>query len=182
MMGKKILFVAGVYGVGKTTLCEIISQSFNIPSFSASKLISEKNNEVYGDNKYVKDSNRNQDILIEQVNKINEDSFILNGHFCLKAKNEKIILLEEDVFNRLSLNMILLLSADSYIIKNNLFKRDNVYYDIEYIDNFLRNEDKQADRVSKLYDIPLIKYHMKFDGQDANRVIKLLKNNWKGEN
>jgi len=78
--------------------------------------------------------------------------------------------------------MILLLSADSYIIKNNLFKRDNVYYDIEYIDNFLRNEDKQADRVSKLYDILLIKYHMKFDGQDANRVIKLLKNNWKGEN
>ena len=55
---------------------------------------------VYGDNKYVKDSNRNQDILIEQVNKINEDSFILNGNFCLKAKNEKIILLEEDVFNR----------------------------------------------------------------------------------
>ena len=100
MMGKKILFVAGVYGVGKTTLCEVISQSFNIPSFSASELISEKNNEVYGDNKYVIDSNRNQDILIEQVNKINEDSFILNGNFCLKAKNEKIILLEEDVFNR----------------------------------------------------------------------------------
>ena len=39
MMGKKILFVAGVYGVGKTTLCEVISQSFNIPSFSASELI-----------------------------------------------------------------------------------------------------------------------------------------------
>lgn len=180
-MRKKIIFVAGVYGVGKTTLCNALSQKYGISSFSASELISKKNNEVYGSNKYVRDSNRNQEILIEQINKIKEDTFILNGHFCLKAKNNKIILLEDKVFKRLNLSMILLLSAQSNIIRQNLFIRDHFYYDIKYIDSLLQNEEKQADKVSKLYNIPLCKYDMKFDGQDVDRIIELINNKWKDE-
>ena len=47
-MSKKIIFIAGSYGVGKTTLCNQISKVMKIPSYSASDLISKQNNEQYG--------------------------------------------------------------------------------------------------------------------------------------
>lgn len=174
-MGKKILFVAGVYGVGKTTLCNALSSRYNVSSYSASELISACNHEIYGKNKYVKDSKYNQEILVNQVSKINDESFILNGHFCLKAKNNKVILLENEVFNKLNLSCILLLIAPVDVIKENLFKRDKVYYDKEYIEFLLKSEEKQAEKVSDLYNIPLLKYSMEFKSNDIENIIELLK-------
>lgn len=167
-MKKRILFVAGVYGVGKTTLCDILSEKYLISSYSSSELISKCNHEEYGKNKYVTNSNRNQEILVNQVNKIKDESFILNGHFCLKEKNNKVILLENEVFKKLNLSCILLLSASVEIIKENLFKRDKIYYDEEYIKLLLKCEEEQAEKVSNLY-------NMQFNNNDAKNVIELLK-------
>ena len=174
-MKKRILFVAGVYGVGKTTLCDILSEKYLISSYSSSELISKCNHEEYGKNKYVTNSNRNQEILVNQVNKIKDESFILNGHFCLKEKNNKVIVLENEVFKKLNLSCILLLSASVEIIKENLFKRDKIYYDEEYIKLLLKCEEEQAEKVSNLYNIPLLKYNMQFNNNDAKNVIELLK-------
>lgn len=174
-MKKRILFVAGVYGVGKTTLCDILSEKYLISSYSSSELISKCNHEEYGKNKYVTNSNRNQEILVNQVNKIKDESFILNGHFCLKEKNNKVILLENEVFKKLNLSCILLLSASVEIIKENLFKRDKIYYDEEYIKLLLKCEEEQTEKVSNLYNIPLLKYNMQFNNNDTKNVIKLLK-------
>lgn len=175
-MGKRILFVAGVYGVGKTTLCDALSCKYKVNSYSSSELISKSNHEEYGRNKYVKNSNKNQEILVNQVNKINEESFILNGHFCLKAKDNKIILLENEVFKQLNLSCILLLSAPVENIKENLFSRDKIYYDEEYIQRLLKSEETQAEKVSNMYGIPLLKYNMQFDNNDIKNIIELLKN------
>ena len=43
-----VIFVAGIYGVGKSTLCEKLSQRMSIPSYSAGDLISRVNGERYG--------------------------------------------------------------------------------------------------------------------------------------
>lgn len=48
-----IIFVAGIYGVGKSTLCERLSISIGIPCYSAGDLISAINGEIYGRNKTV---------------------------------------------------------------------------------------------------------------------------------
>lgn len=78
-------FVAGMYGVGKNTLCEKLSQRMNIPFYSAGDLISHINGEEYGANKAVADKNKNQDILVEEVNAllIHQPQIILAGHFCI---------------------------------------------------------------------------------------------------
>lgn len=112
---------------------------------------------------------------MNQVNKIKDESFILNGHFCLKEKNNKVILLENEVFKKLNLSCILLLSASVEIIKENLFKRDKIYYDEEYIKLLLKCEEEQAEKVSNLYKIPLLKYNMQFNNDDTKNVIELLK-------
>ena len=43
-----IIFVAGIYGVRKSTLCERLSISIGIPCYSAGNLISAINGEIYG--------------------------------------------------------------------------------------------------------------------------------------
>ena len=40
-----VVFIAGVYGVGKSTLCNMLSNSLHIPAFSSGDLNSEKNGE-----------------------------------------------------------------------------------------------------------------------------------------
>ena len=42
------IFVAGTYGVGKSTLCNKLSTALKIPDFSAGDLISAVNGETYG--------------------------------------------------------------------------------------------------------------------------------------
>ena len=80
-----IIFVAGIYGVGKSTLCERLGLSIGIPCYSAGDLISALNGETYGRNKTVVNKEKNQDILVAAVNdRLQKDTaFILSGHFCI---------------------------------------------------------------------------------------------------
>lgn len=61
------IFVAGSYGVGKSTLCNALSNTLTIPAYSASDLISNVNGEQYGANKAVKNKDANQDIRNTKV-------------------------------------------------------------------------------------------------------------------
>ncbi len=174
-MSKKIIFIAGSYGVGKTTLCNQISKVMKIPSYSASDLISKQNNEQYGENKYVMDSKANQDILVNQVSKIQDNVFIVNGHFCLKAPNNNLILLDHTIFLQMNLSSIILLNADDNAIIHNIYNRDHRKYDSEFVKNLLESERRQAEDVSKKYNIPLYIYDMKYDGEDFDRILLVIK-------
>lgn len=66
---KGVYFITGAYGVGKTHLCDTLSNELSIPYFSASELISAQNNEIYGANKAVKDKLENQQILQKAIAK-----------------------------------------------------------------------------------------------------------------
>ncbi|MDD3336479.1 MAG: AAA family ATPase [Eubacteriales bacterium] len=59
-MNGSTVFIAGVYGTGKSTLCSALSERLHIPTFSAGDLISAINDEQYGANKAVADKYINQ--------------------------------------------------------------------------------------------------------------------------
>ena len=174
-----VIFVAGIYGVGKTTLCNELSLVLGIPHFSASELISTYNGEIYGANKSVNSVNNNQDILVEQVKRLlkNYDTIILSGHFVIITQG-KICCVPQNTFTNLSLSKILLLEADCNRIIQNLVKRDNKIYDDKIIKELCLNERQLAMEVAERLVIPFIKYDMTFSDKDAKGVVKLLK----GEN
>jgi len=47
-MNNGVIFIAGVYGVGKSTICNNLNKSLGIPAYSSSKLVElmEKNMDV----------------------------------------------------------------------------------------------------------------------------------------
>lgn len=171
-MGETIFF-AGIYGVGKSTLCGNINTITKIPFYSASDLITDINGEKYGANKSVSDKDINQKILIESVKqKLSQNNCILlTGHFCILDKKNQIEYLPEFVFPELSISKIILLEADRQKIIHNLSSRDNKSYTPELIDTLLKAESSQAFKVSQDLGIPLIVHNMHFDDRNVQEIM-----------
>lgn len=164
----KVIFVAGAYGVGKSTFCNKVSESLNIPSFSSGDLISEKNGEKYGANKTVKNKENNQKVLINAVKEkiAKSPKILLAGHFCIFDAHNKVEFLPEFVYKELDLSKIILLEADANTIIGNLQKRDNKKYTVENINELLAAESLQAHKIAIELNIPIVTHRMNFNQSD----------------
>lgn len=168
-----VIFVAGIYGVGKSTLCSFLSKELNIPNFSAGDLISEVNGEKYGSNKVVKDKNGNQDILVSAINEKYKttNTFLLAGHFCIFNAENEVDMLPDFVFGNMNIGAILLLEADVKTIIEHLSKRDGKHYSDLSIEKLQISEREQAEKISSQIGVPLLCHKMLFDGTDES-IIK----------
>lgn len=170
------IFIAGSYGVGKSTLCAALSKNLEIPYYSAGDLISNINGEQYGTNKAVQNKNENQDILVVEVNKIFKQypTILLAGHFCIFDKSYCVEKLPYSVFEKISIERILLLEADPKRILSNLSIRDKKKYEHRHIELLLKEERKAAEDISKQYNCRLHIHKMSFDESDAQKCCELL--------
>lgn len=175
-MNDGVIFIAGAYGVGKSTLCHKLNKLLNIPAFSSGDLISKKNGEKYSTNKEVKDKVYNQQLLIDAVNKTitNSHKLILAGHFCIFNSANDVEVLPEFVYREIHLSKIILLEANADIIIDNLQSRDNKKYSLKAIKMLSDTENLQAQKTAKDLNIPLITHKMKFDESDVNKIISVI--------
>lgn len=175
-MKKGTYFFTGVYGVGKSTLCQKLSQETSIPFFSASDLISQISGETFGSNKSVKNKARNQDILISAVdNKLKSvPTIILAGHFCIFDNKENVEWLPEYVFEQLHIIQIVLLEASIEQVYNNINNRDGKTYSYSSLVSLKTAEHQQARKIAKRLNVPLQIHQMRFNSFDITSVLKFL--------
>ena len=175
-MKKGIIFVAGTYGVGKSTLCDKLSKKLNIPSYSSGYLISEINGEIYGANKVVKDKTANQNILISAVKrKLSLNPvFMLAGHFCIFNKSGEVELLPEFVYKEMPISKLILLETEIDTIINNIRSRDNKLYSLDAIKSLILTERKQAEIISEQLNLPLHVHKMNFDQTDVEKISDII--------
>ncbi|WP_417538200.1 ATP-binding protein [Marinomonas sp.] len=126
---KKIVFIAGIHGVGKTTFCQKIQEDVAIKHYSCSTLIKE-NSDYIETSKTIDKAERNQLILIESLNQISDEKLLLDGHFCLIDKNNSVLRLDDSVFESLNLSAIVVLSCDARTIHSRLQERDGTTFSI----------------------------------------------------
>ncbi len=171
------IFIAGVYGVGKSTLCHELTYHSNIPSYSAGDIISAVNGEKYGSNKIVANKNKNQSILSTEVKKLLQvnPTIILAGHFCIFNKQGQVDCLPEDIFFELDIEKILLLTAGIERICENLYQRDGINYSKDQIVNLQNTEQSLAEKTSVILECPLYIHEMKFNSSDYQDVLFLIK-------
>lgn len=171
-----IIFLAGIYGVGKSTLAAKLSTTLHIPEYSASDLISTHNSEIYGQNKFVKDPKNNQLILIAAACRLLEKypTFILSGHFCIFNQDYSVQILPTTFFEEANIRDIILLKADVSKIIQNLENRDGKTYNTEALFNLQKTEINQATKIATSKNIPLKTYDMLFSNEDIFNVSKIL--------
>lgn len=172
-----VIFVSGVYGVGKSTLCNKLSKKCAINFYSAGDIISDINGEIYGANKQVKNKEYNQEILIKRISEKlqKEELIILAGHFCILGNDGQVEQLPVHTYSKLQLSSIILLEAISEMIVQNLSSRDGKKYSVEQIEEFLGTEKDCALRIAKDLNIHLFTYEMKFSNKDIEEVYLFLK-------
>lgn len=170
------IFLAGIYGVGKSTLAEKISIATNIPYYSAGDLISAQNGEKYGPNKAVADKNRNQDVLAECVSELllSKTRILLAGHFCILDKQGQVDLLPAAVFDKLQIEKIILLEAAPSTIKSHLESRDDKKYSTHIIETMLEVENNAAQKAALRLAVPLILHKMDYSERDLDKILSIL--------
>ncbi len=171
------IFVAGIYGVGKSTLCNELSSELNIPAYSAGDLISSVNGEIYGANKYVEDKLKNQDVLASTVQKLLtiHPKIILAGHFCIFDRNNEVDYLPNSVYSDLSIECILLLEANLEKVVKNLSLRDGKKYNRNHLYSLANAEKAASKEVAKILGCKYIIHDMRFDGNDKYKSISMIK-------
>ncbi len=171
------ILLAGIYGVGKSTLGEQLSSETSIPFFSAGDLISSMNGEQFGANKCVKDKNKNQQLLSISINQIlnTYERILLAGHFCIFDKEYNVDILPTTVFQEMKLEKIILLEAPVGTICNHLLNRDCTTYPMSSLEKLKSFERNQAELISKKLSIPLFIYQMKFSDTDVSFLKHLIK-------
>ena len=170
------IFVAGTYGVGKSTVCNKLSTALKIHDFSAGDLISAVNGETYGANKAVRDKDANQNILASQVKQLlrSTPSILLAGHFCIFDINGNVDTLPSSVFYDLEIETILLLEASSSQIIKNLSVRDKKEYSESQILLLQKAEHEKAHEIATSINCNLYVHHMLFDETDIMSCLSYI--------
>lgn len=171
------IFVAGIYGVGKSTLCNNLSKKLKIPAYSAGDLISLVNGEQYGVNKVVTDKILNQDILEIQIHDLLKTTtqILLAGHFCIFDKNTNVDYLPRTIFSNLEIEKIILLEAPVSVILKNLSLRDKKAYTYQQLLLLQNAEVERAKEISCEFGYKLYIHNMTFDNTDISECLSYIR-------
>lgn len=153
----KIIFVAGVHGVGKGVISDFITKKYQLEAYSSSSLIKSEKQAKVDINKIVQDPSENQDFLSIAINKLtpNSPAILLDGHFCLNTESG-IFKVPTSTFEALDLEAIFLIQEAPIVIYERLLKRDGEAMNLKLIENLQKEEVIQADIISTHLSVPLI--------------------------
>ncbi|MCD9506560.1 ATP-binding protein [Photobacterium phosphoreum] len=161
----KIIFVSGIHGVGKSTLCYELSKKFGWPHFSCSDLIKQYSDYVET-SKLVIGVDKNQEALLHGVSQIKDDIILLDGHFCLINRENKVIKLDMKIFKSLEPIVVLNVTCDEKIIVERLVRRDLLALPYEILVEIQKKECIQADIYCTKNNCKILKYNSPYSTRE----------------
>lgn len=172
---KKTIIVGGIHGVGKTTLCESLSQELDIEHYTASDLI-KKIKADYKDaqDKRVTDINDNQTALVLAIERyVKSDSpYFLDGHFCLLSPDYSITRIPDETFRAINPSGIIVFFDDISKIQQRLLGRDENNYDQSLLTLFQDEEIIYSKEIGNELQIPYLSF--KTDS-DTSIILKFVR-------
>ncbi|MEC2209118.1 ATP-binding protein [Bacillus paralicheniformis] len=155
------IFLAGIHGVGKSTLANKLKKSLDINTFSVSDLIRKSGKSLDTITKNTTDISHNQELWKNELIKLNKRGSILllDGHFCLLDINKNIFCLPFSTFKDTHMTKIILVENDPKITRERLLNRDNCDYSIELLEKFQDYEKQQAIKYSQENDLKIFFYN-----------------------
>lgn len=150
------IFLGGVHGVGKTTVCDRIFTNVGYHCVTASALIMAHGAHSYR-NKRVESVAVNQAALIEQldIERQGYTHLLLDGHYCLINRNDEIEPVDVAVFDQIAPDVFILLKDCPKKILARLKKRDVTSWNQSLLEDFQQTEERHAQSVAVQLGIPL---------------------------
>ncbi len=170
-MHQNIVFIGGIHGVGKGTICSKIQQELGLRHLSASEVLRWKEVSPDLSNKLVKDIPDTQQRLIEGLENLTipGERYILDGHFCLFDWDGRVNPVPIETFIKISPILLSIVVCDVKTVVNRLQARDSKHYNLDTVERMQKMELEHAKEVSKQLNIDLIK----IDGSEADLIAKI---------
>lgn len=173
-MYNNIVFIGGVHGVGKGTICQAIKEKLDFIHLSASDVLKWENFADEKRDKKVENISVTQQQLIENLKKIviPQKRYLLDGHFCLFKKDNSIERIALEIFQEIDPLAVILIKEKPNTICDRLQKRDGKIYSISQIETMQIEEIESAKELSACLGIQLLEISI----EDIDRVIAFLQN------
>jgi len=168
---KNIIFIGGIHGVGKGTLCRKVCNDLNLRHLSASEVL--KWEEISDkENKLVKDFTLTQNRLITNLQQIvrENERYVLDGHYCLLNKDNIPEKIDFDTFRTLNPFAFIIVVDDVQEIKKRLENRDNREYDFDLLLKFQELELKYSKELAEQLNKP----HLTLKSEETNNFKTFL--------
>ena len=168
---KNIIFVGGIHGVGKGTICKAIARSNNIIHYSASEIIRWKEISLK-ENKQVLDITSTQKRLLTGLEMLIKDDnlYILDAHYCLLNARRKPERINEETFHLINPKVFAIVVEKEEVIYERLKDRDSIHYDLSLLQEFQKMEIEYAKFLSDQFNRPYIE----IKDQNSSMLIKYL--------
>lgn len=175
---RNMIFVGGIHGVGKTTLCKKMSTELLIEHFSSSELISMFDSRRIKDEKVADDIKDNQNVLLNAVQQFlyKDRNYLIDGHFCLISSDYSIKEIPLNTYESLGIKGIILLYNDEEVILKRLKDRDHKNYSLEFIQYFQQKELSHGNYVADKIKVPIKVVNLSKGEEDIKFFIRGLLN------
>lgn len=154
-----MIFLGGVHGVGKTSMCDGISEKFGLKVISASTIIRAEREHPSSDSRTaVSNVGGNQGLLIRGVQRHVADApgnYLMDGHFALRTLAGKIEEIDANVFHSMGVNGLVCLVDDPDAIARRLAARDGQRHEVDAIAQLQAAELGAAESVARTLGLEL---------------------------
>ncbi len=158
-MPKKIIFIGGVHGAGKSTVAAEVSRELGIEHVKASEVIKWQDLSKDPHNKHVEDIDATQTILLDalKIYRTDEDCLLLDGHFCLIRTDGQIQRIPFQVFQSIDPIIVAVVTADEEDIFKRLILRGHIDLNLAFVKDFQEMEISYGREVAQLLGVDFIK-------------------------
>lgn len=153
----RLVFVGGIYGSGKSTLCGQLTSHFPSIHLKASELANHVPSGSADDGKAVDDVPGNQTRLLSNLDRHRKDAalVVLDGHFCIYDRALNVVDVALEVFEQVRADLLLLVDIEPARAWVRLHSREQVRFDIRRLTELAEREKLHARRVAIRTGVPL---------------------------
>ena len=163
----KLIFVGGIHGAGKSTLCTTYCNDAGYEHLTASTLIKNSNPSFLGSGKQVRHIKKNQDALITALSQVRKSgkNYVLDGHFTLLDAKGTIRPIPVSTFEAIKPDKLIVITESPETIMERLELRDRKEYDKQLLDNMQESEIKHANRIADALKVSIHTIYAKRDDE-----------------
>jgi adenylate kinase len=168
------IFLAGVHGVGKTTLCKQWLEPMRFHCVSASSIIKSQNGDVV-EAKMVGDIPDNQQKLLLGIQSLRakHQQLAVDGHFVILNREKQMENVDVSVFHELRPDAIVILLNEPGLIMQRLSSRTFSHWDVGFIEELQTRESFQAKTTAEQLAIPFYPVHC---GEEVEKICSEILN------
>ena len=151
-------FVGGIFGAGKSTLCQTLAHLLPAEHLKASDLIGYTPDPRDATGKATGEVLSNQDRLIAalDVRRRAGGIVLLDGHFCLLDNTYSVVPLPVRVFERINPSAMVLVEATDTEVVDRRAQRDGKQMDAGLVQRLLQSEREHSHAIAQALGVPLM--------------------------